>query len=171
MLLRNNSHWEKCRVLMADKDIGERDIIKKCLPSAKVLIYLFHTLRTFRREISCDKLGITSGARVLSLELIQKMAYARSEAEYNSLYAQFQKDVPKEVVEYFNECWHIIKDEWVIGIMSCCGTFLNTTNNRLESINAKLKQVISRNSSLEDFIHHFLSFCPPCEQSVTIKLL
>ena len=86
---------------------------------------------------------------------MQKMAYAKSEAEYDSLYAQFQKDVPKQVVEYFDECWHTIKDEWVVGVMSCCGTFLNTTNNRLESINGKLKQVISRNSSLENFIHHF----------------
>lgn len=152
---KQNSQWEKTRVVMADKDIGERDVIKKCLPNARVLICLFHSLRTFRREVSCDKLGITSGARVLSLELMQKMVYAKSEAEYDSLYDQFQKDVPKEVVEYFDECWHKIKDEWVIGITSCCGTFLNTTNNRLESINGKLKQVISRNSSLEEFIHHF----------------
>ena len=52
------------------------------------------------------------------------MAYAKSEAlaEYDSLYAQFQKDVPKEVVEYFDECWRKIKDEWVIEITSCCGT-------------------------------------------------
>ena len=36
-----------------------------------------------------------------------------------------------------------------------CGNFLNSTNNRLESINRKLKQVIDRNSSLEDFLFHF----------------
>ena len=40
---------------------------------------------------------------------------------------------------------------YVVGVMSCCGTFLNTTNNRLESINGKLKQVISHNSSPEKF--------------------
>ncbi|XP_065886150.1 zinc finger SWIM domain-containing protein 3-like isoform X3 [Dysidea avara] len=150
-----NSRWEKIRVVMADKDIGEQDVLKKCLPSAKILICLFHTLRSFRREISCDKLGISSGARTVSLELIQKMAYAKSEAEYNSLYVQFQRDAPKQVLEYFDECWHPIKDEWVMGIAACSGTFLNTTNNRLESINGKLKQVISRNSSLEEFISHF----------------
>ena len=36
-----------------------------------------------------------------------------------------------------------------------CGSFLNATNNRLESINAKLKQVINRHSSLEDFVSRF----------------
>ena len=35
---------------------------------------------------------------------------------------------------------------------SNCGNFLNFTNNRLESINGKLKQVINRHSSLEKFI-------------------
>ena len=47
------SRWEKISVLMADKDIGERDVLKKCLQSAKVLICLFHTLHSFRQEISC----------------------------------------------------------------------------------------------------------------------
>jgi zinc finger SWIM domain-containing protein 3 len=35
------------------------------------------------------------------------------------------------------------------------GSLLNSTNNRLESINGKLKQVINRHSSLEDFISRF----------------
>ena len=68
---------EKIRVVMADKDLGERNVLKKCLSSAKVLICLFHTLRSFRLEISCDKLEISSGTRIVSQELIQKMAYAK----------------------------------------------------------------------------------------------
>lgn len=35
------------------------------------------------------------------------------------------------------------------------GNFLNGTNNRLESLNAKLKSVISRYSSLEEFVDKF----------------
>ena len=56
---------------------------------------------------------------------------------------------------YFNESWHSIKDEWVLGLKSACGSFLNSTNNRLESINGKLKQVITHHSSLEDFVTNF----------------
>jgi zinc finger SWIM domain-containing protein 3 len=150
-----NSEWERIRVVMADKDIGERDIIKQLLPQAAVLICLFHTLRTLRREITCEKMGITSGQRTLCLELVQKMAYSYSELEYSNLYAEFQSSAPKEVVGYFNDNWHAINDEWVLGMKSCSGNFLNFTNNRLESINGKLKQVINRHSSLEDFIENF----------------
>lgn len=86
------------------------------------------------------------------------MAYASTESEYNDLYGQLSRDAPKEVVKYVDENWHPIKDEWVLGLKSCCGSFLNNTNNRLESINGKLKQVIKRRSSLEDFISHFFLF-------------
>ena len=42
-----------------------------------------------------------------------------------------------------------------MGLKFGCGSFLNSTNNRLESVNGKLKQVITRHSSLEEFIEHF----------------
>ena len=84
---KHNAEWVKVRVVMADKDIGERDIIKLCLPNASVVICLFHALRSFRREVTCEKMGITSGQRSMCLELIQKMAHAASSAEYDSLYA------------------------------------------------------------------------------------
>ena len=150
-----NDSWNKIRVVMADKDIGERDVIKHCLPDAAVLICLFHTLRSLRREITCDKMGITSGQRTVCLEVVQKMAYAHSEPEYLNLYAEFRRSCPKEVISYFNENWHPIKNEWVLGMKSCTGNFLNFTNNRLENINGKLKQVINRYSSLEQFIEKF----------------
>ena len=151
----HNSKWARIRVVMADKDIGERDVIKSCIPQASVLICLFHTLRSFRREITCEKMGITSGQRTMCLEYIQKMAYAYSESEYTKLCDEFKKSAPKEIIAYFDENWHGIREEWVLGMKSCCGNFLNFTNNRLESINGKLKQVINRHSSLEEFVENF----------------
>ena len=104
----HNDEWKRIRVLMANKDIGERDVLKQPLPNASVLICLFHTLRSFRREITCEKMGITAGQRTMCLDLVQKMAYAMSEAEYDLLHDQFQQDAPKEVVLYFNDSWHPI---------------------------------------------------------------
>ena len=154
-LKQHNIQWANIRVVMADKDIRERDVIKRCLPDSTVLICLFHTLRSFKREVTCEKMGISSGQRTLCLELLQKMAHVPSEADYMALYSQFQNDAPREVVIYFNTNWHPIRSEWVLGMKFICGSFLNSTNNRLESINGKLKQVISKHSSLEDFVQHF----------------
>ena len=52
----NNQEWYKIKIVMADKDINERDVVKRSLPSASVLICFFHTLRTFRREITSEKM-------------------------------------------------------------------------------------------------------------------
>ena len=41
---QHNNRWEAICVVMADKDLKERDIIKQCLPNAIMLICLFHTL-------------------------------------------------------------------------------------------------------------------------------
>lgn len=150
-----NPEWSKISIVMADKDIGERDVVKAALPSALVLICLFHTLRTCRREVSCEKLGITSGQRTFALEFIQKMAYSSNEEKYLQLYSEFKQSAPNQVVKYFNDNWHDIRNEWVLYYKAVSGSFLNSTNNRLENINGKLKHVISRHSSLEEFVNNF----------------
>ncbi len=87
--------------------------------------------------------------------MIQNMVYAHLDETYNGLHNQFVKDCTREVVQYFDSNWHCIRKEWVIGLKYSCGSFLNTTNNRLESINGKLKQIITKRSSLEEFITQF----------------
>ena len=47
-------------------------------------------------------------------------------------------------------CWDPIKEEWVVGLKQSCH-YNNHTNNRLESINQKLKQVIGQFSTLQQF--------------------
>ena len=38
---KNNKDWHKICIIMADKDIGEREVMKQCIPSASVLICFF----------------------------------------------------------------------------------------------------------------------------------
>ena len=58
---KHNSRWESVRVLMADKNMTERDVLAASFPQAQLLICLYHTFRSFRREVTMDKMGITSG--------------------------------------------------------------------------------------------------------------
>ena len=152
---RGNPNWGLVRVIMGDKDLNEREVLARSFPSAQLLICLFHTFRSFRREIVTEKMGITSGQRSVCLEMLQQIAYSSSEEKYQELYSHFCNCAPSTVVEYFNKNWHPIRNEWVMGMKYSTGNFLNGTNNRLESINAKLKSVISRYSSLEEFTDKF----------------
>lgn len=56
---KHNKSWSDIQCIMSDKDMVERDVLKEEIPSASLLICLFHTLRSMKRELSCDKLGIS----------------------------------------------------------------------------------------------------------------
>jgi len=76
-------------------------------------------LRSFQREVSCLKMGITGRQKGLCPELLQKMAYASSK-EYEELHTQLATDAPGEIVKCFDANWHSQRNEWVMGWKSQC---------------------------------------------------
>ena len=133
---------------MCDKDFTERDILEKEFPHSCLHICLFHVLRTFRREITTNKLGLMQAERTLALEIVQKMSYASSEDEYMRLL----KDTNlKSVLDYFDANWHSRHNQWVNRLKNDRLTLQNRTDNSLECINQKLKSVITKYSNLNQF--------------------
>ena len=141
---RNNPSWNKTKVVMSDKDFTERVVFRKELPQAALHICVFHTMRSFRREVTTEKLSILPGERDHVLELITKLTYAKSESEYDSIYQDLLKTRMNTVIEYYNSNWHSIRHEWVECFKGVHFTLGETTNNRLENINGKIKTVCSR---------------------------
>lgn len=98
-------------VLMNVDDNGESEIIALWLvateemkmPGVDILICVFHVMRSFRREVATDKLGISVGERDISLEFLSKIAHACSEDEYLEFYAEFTRSVLRSVVQYFDK--------------------------------------------------------------------
>ena len=81
-----NPQWEHTKVVISDKDFTERAVFQKEFPNAALHICLFHVLRTFRREVTTDKMSIRPGERDHVLEIISNLAYSRLESEYNEYY-------------------------------------------------------------------------------------
>ena len=54
---QHNSSWERVRVIMTDKDVTERSVFSAQIPSARLVICLFHTLRSFHHEVTLEKWG------------------------------------------------------------------------------------------------------------------
>ena len=145
---QHNPKWEKIEVIMGDKDFTERDVLLEEIPQAALVICLFHALRSFNREIKAEKLGITSDERELCLELFRDMCYASNLTKYQESYEKLNATRILSVINYFNKNWHPIKNEWVQGLKQQYPLFGNNTNNRLESFNQKIKQVVEKNSGL-----------------------
>jgi zinc finger SWIM domain-containing protein 3 len=108
----NNPQTELTKCIMTDKDLLERSVIKDTFSESNVIICIFHSMRTFSREITCEKMGISQADRNKSLEILQKMVYAKTEGEFEQLHNVLNRSAPKRVIEYFDKNWYPIKDEW-----------------------------------------------------------
>ena len=106
---RHNPAWIKTTVIMSDKDFTERQAFAKCFPDSSLLICLYHTLRTFRREITVEKIGITSSERDRALEIMTKIVYSTSEEAYEANVALLKETKWKSVQDYFFDNWQPIK--------------------------------------------------------------
>lgn len=60
------------------------------------------------------------------------------------------------VIQYFDRNWHGITEQWVKFHVVQHHMFGNRTNNRLESLNQKIKAVVAKYSTLPMFFHHLM---------------
>ena len=94
---------------MSDKDFNERDAFSNCFSSAQLLSCLYHTLRSLRRKITCEKVGVTSAELGHCLEIFQSMAFSKQEEEYSKNLIQLKNTKIKSVVDYREENWFKFK--------------------------------------------------------------
>lgn len=68
---KHNSRWSSVECIMSDKDMTERHVLYEQFPQSKLLICLFHTLRSMKREVSTEKLVISQGERVCAGDSVE----------------------------------------------------------------------------------------------------
>lgn len=98
-------------------------------------------------------MGINSGERILYLEYAQKLTYSKNDDDYNSIYDEVKRMKLTKFIDYFDKNLHSIRTEWVPALQTAV-SFGNRTNNRLESINSKVMQVVQRHSRLPDLFEN-----------------
>jgi len=81
----------------------------------------------------------------------------------------------QHVTDYFTNSWDDIKSEWVQGLRNVDLTFQVATNNRLESINSKIKSVCSRYVTMKQFFSELFpvlaSLCDECRHPNIMMLV
>ncbi|KAF0739259.1 zinc finger SWIM domain-containing protein 3-like [Aphis craccivora] len=98
---RLNSASTLIRLFVSDKDMKERSVIREVFPNASLEICLFHSLRTFNRELTCEKRGITPKVRDQVKSIFEKLCYSKNEEEYSCFYKHLQEVAPNSVLEEF----------------------------------------------------------------------
>lgn len=102
-----NPAWKKTKVIIGDKDFADRAIYSEKFPDAALQICLYHVLVNFGREI-------TTNEREAALNVIQLLVYSTSEESYDSAYQELADLNLEDVMQYYNDNWHGIRDEWTL---------------------------------------------------------
>ena len=118
-----------------------------CFSDAKLLICLYHALRSFRREVTCEKMPISSAERNRLLEIIQSTAYTNSGEAYKVNPKLLQNTKLHTVVDRFTENWGSIKEQWVVFYKDQSFNLGETANSRIESTFSHVKNVCTKYAS------------------------
>jgi zinc finger SWIM domain-containing protein 3 len=153
-----NNNCETVQCLMVDKDLSAVNVLGTTFINASINLCLFHCLRTFRREITEAKLGITTAQKSSVLELISDMVYASTEAHYDTAYQSLQQLQLPQVMQYFDPNWHGCRAMWVPCMKNNCLNLGITGTQRIESLHQKVKDVVKRNSEMVSFVTNLITF-------------
>lgn len=152
-----NPKYIDINVIISDKSFANRNSFKASFPHAHHQLCVFHVLQIFNREVTTKKRDILKGQRSYALKILRKMVYAQDAREYTQLYNSLVRMNCPQLLLYFNENWHNIQDQWVGYLINSHANYENRTNNRLESLNQKIKMVVSKYARLGFFFNDLMT--------------
>lgn len=140
--------------IMTDKDLTERPVLKTLFPNASLRLCIFHTCKTFEREVTPSKMNTTKDIADKCLQYLDTLVKTPYKSVFEEYYKKFLAIAPPKLLAYYEKNWNCIKEEWAVcfKLENSWGDF---TDNRTESLNAKIKQAMRLLNKLVDFIHNF----------------
>lgn len=162
-----NKNWHSINTVMLDKDMSEINAVKNQFPNAKIRLCMFHVQTAFLRKIK--SLSISKIESDKSIEFFRMLCFANSLEEFNEIETRFLKNCSKNVETYYCKNWQNIKDQWAGFALKDTIIYGNTTNNRLESKNGKLKLLIKPTDGLIESVKAFITFVKKDISEMTIK--
>lgn len=163
----NEAACTRINCFMADKDNVERHVLRENFENVPVYICVFHSLQAVKRGLKGKGLSVDEQERIYNL--FYDLLYSSSEEAYTEQYKKFCKEVPEEILKsYFNKYWFNCQSEWTVYNMKE-GNLSNETNNRVESMNQKMKQIIEKRSSPPVFIESLFIFITSHNNAIDYK--
>jgi len=151
-----NPLWESVRVIVIDKDFTEMPALQQEFPQASILFCQFHVIKYLFKQIV--ELDVAKDSRDQAREAIRRLVNANSESEYAAFKQDLFDTTNSAFKGYFLKNWDACKQKWTTFLRDDHLHFANTTNNRLECHNHKLKDVVARSMSVSEMFDKVLLF-------------
>ena len=146
--------FSKVKVVIVDKALNEIAAIKSLMPDVTIQLCKFHVMQAFTREIK--KTPVDESTRNLLVKLVREMVFARTEEMFQNKFGSFAKVSTPALLNYFHKNWGKNKEYWAGYLTNSVVNLGNTTNNRIESHNQKIKDVLNRNKTLAEAVRGLL---------------
>ncbi|KAE9166593.1 hypothetical protein PF002_g31077 [Phytophthora fragariae] len=148
----NNPDWAKIQVVMTDKAIHEKDVLREELPDARQLLCQWHVITWLKKQ--CSRLAPSVKKEVKSL--VRLLVYATNKDEYEDAKGAMLEllggDTSHEFYRTFMANWDNTQDEWVSYKRGNTPHLTNNTNNRIESKWGKIKDVINDSFTIDQLL-------------------
>ena len=160
MFFRNfKEHYERfteIELVVADKDMSQMTSLTKAFPNALIHLCLFHIEQAFLRKIQSMK--IEKDDAELAKKMFRQMAFSTTNEEYQEIASRFVATFPGEVASYFEDNWGCMPDNWAGYSFKNLICYGETTNNKLESKNSALKNLINSTDNLDACLTKLIKF-------------
>ena len=122
-----------------------------------MLFCQFYVIKYLFKQIV--DLDVAKENRELARQSIRRLVNADSEESYAALKQELYDNTNYAFQGYFIKIWDVCREKLVKFLRDDHLHFANTTKNRLECHNRKLKDVISRSMLISDMFEKVLPFC------------
>ena len=156
MFKESNPNWNSIRIVVIDKDFTEWKVLKEELPDATILFCQWHVIKALFKKV-CD-LDVPKDKREPLRTLLRAVVYSANEEDYAETKKKIFDASNEEFQQYYNNNWEDCQSMWVSYKRNGYMHLANTTNNRLESHNQKLKDLTQRSSTLCEMFQNVIHF-------------
>jgi len=151
-----NPCYGNTKVIIIDKDFTEMAVLKEEFPTATILFCQFHVIKCFYKAVS--DADVPKDRRDSLRKVLHDIVYSESMDDYVDYLAEIVRLGNPTFEKYFLDNWSSCLEMWISFQRDSSVHFGNTTNNRLECSHSKLKDLISRTSSLSEMFEGVLIF-------------
>lgn len=150
MFRNHNTAWLRARTILTSKELKHRHVYRSCFPDASLHICRLHVVEEMKKDISAGKMCVSAMEKLGVVTLLDRMAHAVSADCYDDIYDELQNTGLSKVMNYFNQKWHPLREEWVSGLKTSVH-FCNETLHRLDVLFDKVKDAVKKSSPLPHF--------------------
>lgn len=123
----------RIRTVVIDKDYSEAGAIRNVFPEAEVQLCDFHVAQTFKSRTGKEDPRV--------MPILTDLRYCENDDTFNALCLELKDVASDKFWQYFEKNWINCSLAWSFRDKKRSPNLGNTTNNRLENFNGKIKQV------------------------------